>query len=377
MYEGGERMAVFLRVDINIISIILLGLVFLIAFKRLDKSNVLNRVYLSTVLIVMFQLFVETMTCIINGRSESWVVPMSLFFHFLLFASAPILTYAWYILIFNLVSSAEPRSFTVKSLVFIPVLVNIVFVLISIPFGLVFSLDASNLYVREKFFFVPLIFTYGYLVFGIIRIFKARKTIISEEFYLLIVFSMLPILGGLFQGIFYGTLLMWSSAAFALIFVFIYLQERMIHLDGLTGAWTRKSFDFFMKKKLSQRTVEPFSGVYFDINNLKKINDEFGHIEGDFALKQTVAHIKGLMGQGDIVARLGGDEFVIIIHHADEVRLTNMVNDIKLALSVYNDNSEKGYQLACSYGYGIFSEDFKSIEQFLSYIDHKMYANKR
>src|SRR3989339_1209814 len=116
MYEGGERMAVFLRVDINIISIILLGLVFLIAFKRLDKSNVLNRVYLSTVLIVMFQLFVETMTCIINGRSESWVVPMSLFFHFLLFASAPILTYAWYILIFNLVSSAEPRSFTVKSL---------------------------------------------------------------------------------------------------------------------------------------------------------------------------------------------------------------------------------------------------------------------
>jgi len=370
-------MAVFLRIDINIISIILLGLVFLIAFKRLDKSNVLNRVYMSTILIVMFQLFVETMTCIINGRPELWVVPMSIFFHFMLFASAPILTYAWYILIFNLVSSAEPRSFTVKSLMFIPVLMNIVFVLVSIPFGLVFSLDASNLYVRGDFFFVPLIFTYGYLVFGIMRIFKSRKTIIPEEFYLLIFFSMLPILGGLFQGIFYGTLLMWSSAAFALIFVFIYLQERMIHLDGLTGAWTRKSFDYFMNKKLSQRVIEPFSGVYFDINNLKKINDEFGHLEGDFVLKETVAHIKGVMGQGDVVARLGGDEFVIITHHADESRLNTMVNDIKLALSVFNDHSEKGYQLACSYGYGVFSGEFNSIEQFLSYIDHKMYASKR
>lgn len=369
-------MEIFLRVDINIISMILLGLVFLIAFKRLDKTNVLNRVYLLTILIVMFQLFVEMVTCIINGRTEIWVVPTSLFFHFLLYSSAPILSYAWYILIYNLVSSAEPRSFTIKSLLFVPVLFNILFILISIPFGWVFSIDANHLYMREKMFFIPFLLTYMYLVFGMIRIIKSRKSIILEEFYLLIVFCLLPIIGGIIQALFYGTLLMWSSAAFALIFVFIYLQERMIHLDGLTGAWTRKSFDYFMKRKLAQKEIEPFGGVYFDINNLKKINDQFGHLEGDFALKQAVAHVKGLIGHGDVVVRLGGDEFIVIILKGDEERLINLVKDFKFALSVYNDHSGKEYDLSCSYGYGVYSNDFNSIEQFLRYIDRKMYESK-
>jgi diguanylate cyclase (GGDEF)-like protein len=186
----------------------------------------------------------------------------------------------------------------------------------------------------------------------------------------------LPIVGGIIQALFYGTLLMWSSAAFALIFVFIYLQERMIHLDALTGAWTRKSFDYFMSRKLAQKEIEPFGGVYFDINNLKKINDQFGHLEGDHALKQAVAHVKGLIGHVDVVARLGGDEFVVIILKSDEERLINLVKDFKLALSVYNDHSGKEYKLSCSYGYGIYSSDFKSIEQFLRYIDHKMYESK-
>ena len=370
-------MEVFLRIDINMISIILLGIVFLIAFKRLDKSNILNRVYLMTVVVVMFQLFVEMVTCLINGRTEIWVVPTSLFFHFLLFSSAPILTYTWYILIYNLVYTSEQRSFAVKSVIFIPVIVNLIFILISIPFGWVFSLDSNHLYMRGEFFFVPVIFTYMYLVFGIFRVIKARKTLITEEFYLLIVFSFLPIIGGLIQGIFYGTLLMWSSAAFALIFVFIYLQERMIHLDGLTGAWTRKSFDYFMNRKLAQKEIEPFGGVYFDINGLKQINDHYGHLEGDFALKQTIALIKGLMDHGDVIARLGGDEFVIIMQHNNVERLKNMIQDINLALAVYNDHSNKTYQLSCSFGYGIFSEEFRSIEQFLRYVDHEMYKYKK
>ncbi len=375
--KGGGFMEVFLRVDINMISIILLGIVFLIAFKRLDKSNILNRVYLITVIIVMFQLFVELVTCLINGRSEVWVVPTSLFFHFMLFSSAPILSYAWYILIYNLVHTSGQRSITVKSIIFIPVLLNFVFILISMPFGWVFSLDSNHFYVRGDFFFIPLIFTYMYLIFGMIRVIRARKTIIAEEFYLLIVFSLLPIFGGIIQGLFYGTLLMWSSAAFALIFVFIYLQERMIHLDGLTGAWSRKSFDYFMNRKLAQKEIEPFSGVYFDINGLKQINDEFGHLEGDFALKQAVALIKGVMDQKDVIARLGGDEFVIIMQHNNEERLKNMIQDINLAMTVFNDHSNKPYQLSCSFGYGVFSEAFKSIEQFLRYVDHEMYKYKK
>jgi diguanylate cyclase (GGDEF)-like protein len=172
-------------------------------------------------------------------------------------------------------------------------------------------------------------------------------------------------------------LLAWSSAGFALVIVYIYLQERLVHLDIMTGSWTRRSFDYYMEKRLKQKHVEPFGGIFFDIDHLKKINDQYGHAEGDYAITEIVSRIKGLIKSNEIIARLGGDEFIIITEEKDYKRLELLIKDIELSLSVFNENSDKPYELSCSYGYGIYSEDFKSIDQFLRYIDHRMYQSKR
>lgn len=57
----------------------------------------------------------------------------------------------------------------------------------------------------------------------------------------MLIFAGLPLIGGVLQTLFYGYLFMWSGAAFALVIVYIFLQQRMVHLDDLTGAWDRVS----------------------------------------------------------------------------------------------------------------------------------------
>lgn len=370
-------MDLFLRVDINFISIFMLTLIFMLAYRRLDRKHLLNQIYLITILVLSFGLFIEAMTVIINSRNTEVFRIMSNALHVLLYSIAPMVAFAWYLLIRNFTVTKDHLSIRQKQILFIPVIFSIVTSFLSPFTGLVFNVSFENVYQRGPLFPIAVIIVYFYLLLGLIFVIKNRKNLMMSEFYLLIAFGSFPIIGGIAQTMFYGVLLMWSSAAFALMFVYIYLQERLIHLDSLTTAWTRKSFDYYITKRLRQKNVEPFGGIYFDIDHLKKINDQYGHLEGDHAINEIINRVRGVMNSNEIIARLGGDEFIIISPGKDKERLKSLIKDIELSLSVFNENHEKPYTLSCSYGYGVYSEDYKSIDQFLRFIDHKMYQSKK
>lgn len=367
----------YLRVDINLIAIFMLFLVFLLAYRRLDRRHLLNRIYLLTILVLSLGLLIESLTVIINHRDTAMFAILSNMLHVILFSLAPVVAFGWYLLIRNFVVFKDDLSFKQIQMLFIPVAISILISILSPFLSLYFKIAPGNVYERGSWFIVSVLVVYTYLVAGLIFVFRNRKNILFSEFILLFAFGSIPILGGIAQSLFYGVLLMWSSAAFALIFVYIYLQERLIHLDSLTTAWTRKSFDYYISKRLRQKHVEPFGGIYFDIDYLKKINDSYGHHEGDLAICEIISRIRGVMNPNEVIARLGGDEFIIISPGKDIERLKHLIQDIELSLSVFNENKEKPYELSCSYGYGIYSDAFKSMDQFLRYIDHKMYESKK
>ncbi|MDP4094013.1 MAG: GGDEF domain-containing protein [Bacillota bacterium] len=145
----------------------------------------------------------------------------------------------------------------------------------------------------------------------------------------------------------------------------------------LTGAWTRESFYSYISQRIQQRNVEKFGAVYLDLDGLKIINDEYGHLEGDFAIKTTVQLIKCLLRKTDIVARVGGDEFVIITACESKEDLYKMIGRIEAGLIQYNSESGKGYKLECSYGADIYSDNYNDVEQFMYHVDQLMYSNKK
>ena len=370
-------MDVFLRIDINIMAMVLLGLVSLNAYKRLDRQDSLNRVFLIVSLIIVVQLFFETATCIINKRPEQWLIPISVFLHICLFTVAPILTYYWYFFIKHLVGSDEATVKKSNIILLIPVIVSIVLTLLSPIYNFSFYIDSSNVYHRGPFFNINAAITYLYIIYGFILIVKNRRKIVKQEFVPLCIFSVLPIIGGLVQTLFYGTLLMWSGTAFSLVIVYIFLQQRMVHLDALTGVWNRGSFDYYISQRLKQKNNDKLGIIYFDIDGLKNINDSYGHVEGDLAIKTSIAIIKRVIRKNDIIVRMGGDEFVIILECESNVDLEKTINRINASFSQYNKDSGKSYKLGCSFGADIFNSDYSSIEQFLRHVDNLMYENKR
>jgi diguanylate cyclase (GGDEF)-like protein len=369
-------MDIFLRIDINLIATVLLGSVLLIAYFRLDMQDTINKAYMRISIIIILQLLVEAGTCVINRRQGAWLIPISYLLHLCLFTTAPILSYYGYALIRSLIYHSKEDSKWIRVLI-IPVYLNAAITILSVKYNLIFYIDSSNVYHRGKYFLIFSVITYFYLLLSLILVFNKKNQIVKQEFIPLVLFSLFPTIGGLIQTIFYGPLLMWSSIAFSLVIIYVFLQERMVQLDDLTGAWTRGTFEFYIHNRLIQNSGEKIAVIYCDLDDFKAINDQFGHIEGDRAIKNTIKIIKNAIRKNDIVARMGGDEFIIILEQESNEMLDKTLDRIKAEFYQYNKSSGKNYKLDCSFGADLFDLNSQSIEEFLHHIDCLMYENKR
>ncbi|HET8706978.1 MAG TPA: diguanylate cyclase, partial [Pseudomonadales bacterium] len=96
--------------------------------------------------------------------------------------------------------------------------------------------------------------------------------------------------------------------------------ERLSYLDGLTGVVNRRGFEktFLTEWRRSQRENTPLAVVMIDIDEFKKYNDGYGHLQGDDCLKKVAETLNNTVRRpGDIVARYGGEEFVILLPNTD------------------------------------------------------------
>jgi diguanylate cyclase (GGDEF)-like protein len=371
-------MNLFLRIDTNVIAMILLGIVIFLAYHRLDREEEMNKVFLRVSLIIVVELFFETATCMINGKPGTWSYVISNILHICLFVGAPILTYFWYRFIYSWILPEKASYLSFKSFLILPVLVNAVISVLSPFYGFVFSIDPSNnVYHRGSLFILSAVIIYFYIVYCLGLVIKHRKHFIKHEFFPMVILGILPMVGGILQTLFYGVLLMWSSTAFSLVVVYNFLQQRMIHLDELTGAWTRGSFDYYISQRIKYQEKDRFGVIFIDLDGLKRINDEFGHCEGDSAIKTSVELIKAAISKSDILIRFGGDEFLIIVN-CDKVEvLKQRIKAIQLSFQNFGKNADQKYLLDCSFGADLYSSKFSSIEQFLHHVDSIMYKNKK
>jgi diguanylate cyclase (GGDEF)-like protein len=113
------------------------------------------------------------------------------------------------------------------------------------------------------------------------------------------------------------------------------------------------------------------------MDDLKWINDHYGHNEGDHALIDLASILKKTFRESDIIARIGGDEFVVLSETAEEngeILMTRLVENIR----DYNTKASQPYRLSISMGAAQFDPEHPvSIDELLSEADALMYAQKR
>lgn len=96
--------------------------------------------------------------------------------------------------------------------------------------------------------------------------------------------------------------------------------EAAADADPLTSARNRRAFVRELRRVVAfaRRHGAPASLVYFDVDDLKGVNDRFGHAAGDAALKAVADRLAAHVRQSDVVGRLGGDEFAVLLDQADQ-----------------------------------------------------------
>lgn len=162
------------------------------------------------------------------------------------------------------------------------------------------------------------------------------------------------------------------------------LLEKIIYLsrhDSLTGLYNRNCFDELLTRVFEQALEEEgiFSLAMLDINDLKMVNDTYGHEAGDLLIKNFVETVSGRLDSCDIFARTGGDEFTIIFPCKDKQQVEKVMAEIDgdFAASPFTYCGRKIFSI--SYGCGITSypEDSESIDVLLRMADSCMYAFKK
>jgi len=222
-------MQAFLRADINFYAAIMLGALLLNVYKALDKKDPLNKAFIITSLVVLLLLIIEAATVLVNRNVEYRTLSIGL--HIILFISAPVLSALWVILFQSIIIPQNNCKSIYKYISIILVSINAVLAILSSFYNLLFYIDSQNVYMRGNLYYVSYAITYGFLIVGVFSVLKYRKSLISKEVYLLIMLTLIPIIGGIFQAIFYGLLTMWSSVAITLVMIYIFMTVTKAQLS--------------------------------------------------------------------------------------------------------------------------------------------------
>ena len=153
------------------------------------------------------------------------------------------------------------------------------------------------------------------------------------------------------------------------------------YIDGLTGLNNRTSYMEYLqileeKMRYDQNLV--FSVVVFDINQLKMINDDLGHDQGDRLIIETANEIREVFG-GNRIYRIGGDEFVAILDNQDPsdliAKLRIIIDKKNKVMPVFKD---AGIDMSISVGFAAYNpETDKTYTDVFHRADNAMYADKR
>ncbi|TDO72688.1 diguanylate cyclase (GGDEF)-like protein [Halanaerobium saccharolyticum] len=141
--------------------------------------------------------------------------------------------------------------------------------------------------------------------------------------------------------------------------------------DEMTGLYNRRYFE----NKLQEFNNPDFynlSVIIADINNLKIINDNYGHKKGDQYIKETADLLKSVTREKDIISRIGGDEFAIILPDTNKKECSQIIKRIKKKAKKH---PEKYFSIAFGYIYN--SQKYKTLEAMINAADRKMYHNKK
>ncbi len=157
-------------------------------------------------------------------------------------------------------------------------------------------------------------------------------------------------------------------------------QMRTLSLkDELTGINNRRGFITLSKfqLKLAKRANRKLTLFFADLDNMKEINDQHGHMQGDLAITDLCQILEQTFRESDVIGRVGGDEFCVLLTSVSEADIAPSLGRLDEAVQVYNETRPIPYRISISIGVGYYDPDDPcTIEELIDRADAAMYQVK-
>lgn len=230
--------------------------------------------------------------------------------------------------------------------------------------------------VRAAFLTATFLTVFGYALVN-------RKRIMATFRGMVVAYTIFPMLLGFFQVYFTGVSFTYMGMSLASLMLFAFVQNRAVNEDALTGVASRRRFDAQLRSLCEQAEgggmrAHAFSVIMVDVNDFKKINDSWGHQEGDDALRSVARVLETSVRQADCVARYGGDEFCLLVVSPTDDVAPSVVGRVHEGLARSNEAANRGYDLSLAAGWSVCHPgDAQTAQDLINAADQMMYADKR
>ena len=155
--------------------------------------------------------------------------------------------------------------------------------------------------------------------------------------------------------------------------------KKQAQMDHLTNIFNRKGMDDYVSQRLIQCEYKrrPVAFAIFDLDLFKNINDDFGHVVGDWVIRQVIHTCLNLNENHYKFGRLGGEEFGILAENASATELRDFCQRCRLAISQIN-TAETGYSFSVTASFGVTSTEISGYdyEHLMADADAAMYQAK-
>lgn len=189
----------------------------------------------------------------------------------------------------------------------------LLFLALSIPAGLVFSVSADNVYSRGQYFYIYIIMYFAAIVYLSVSTFVTAREFQNRSRALIYPLMFFLLIETIIQVTLPDLHVTWLCVTLLSVLYFIYCSEMWNQLDALTGLLNQNSY--------LNRTAEMRRRggvlVVFDVDDFKQINDRYGHLQGDICLAEIGRCIKKAYARSGYCYRTGGDEFCVLMENAD------------------------------------------------------------
>lgn len=350
------------------ISLVILCIIWIYASKSNPLPTIKNKMFRGCFLTTFCAMVFNILSTVLITNYLSAPLPLTWGVTLLYYIATPLMGMAYYFYTAAILYEKHEGIWKLLGWVSIPGAAYLLLVLLNPWTKWLFDINLQEGYVHGPLIGATYLVFYLYCLAALLLIWQRGSWVEPATRRILLTFPLMAFFVILIQQIFPRIILSGSAATSALLLIYLYLQNKQISIDHLTGIPNRHEF-LNMMELLIRKAQEPFTIVVLSLNHFKQINDAFGQENGDAFLQAVARYLKTVM-QPRYLYRFSGDEFAILVKGKGHQEVSALVQKLRERMGEPWEIGE--YQCILQAGLGVISypECADSVENLINGIEY-------